>query len=392
MSNLKHYTYSTLENESLICARCGYCRNVCPIYQTIGWESATPRGKISLARQIFCLDDKTNLSEDFVHRLSQCTLCGACGHACSTDIDTRRLWIELRERMAKMGKSPKGYKELHKNLLNNKNITSFENDERLDWAEDLDDPDPLAPRQDADVCYFVGCVSSFYPQASEIALAVSEILTDAGINFTTLGGKEWCCGFPLIGGGFIEDANRFIQHNVEHIKELGIHTIVTSCPSCLHVWNHGAKDFIGNYKLTVYHITEYIAELIRAGRLKLKRLETTITYHDPCDLGRNSGIFDPPREIIRSIPGVSFVELQHNKMNSLCCGGGGNLQSADPDLTNEISALRIKEVKDSGASILVSACQQCSKILSIAARKEQLPIKVMDINQLILQTMIPSQE
>jgi len=382
--------YSTLEKESLICARCGYCRNVCPIYQVVGWESATPRGKISLAREIFALDHDEQMTDEFVHRVSQCTLCGACAHECSTDIDTRRLWVELRERIAAMGKSPKGYENLRKNLLANKNITTTGNDERLDWADDLDDPARLQPRNDADVCYFVGCVSSFFPQASEIAMAVAEILTTANINFTTLGGDEWCCGFPLSGSGFAEDGREFIRHNVERIKDLGIHTVIASCPSCYHVWKVDAAESLEGYELNVYHVTEYLAMLIRDKQIRLKEMNDVITYHDPCDLGRNSGIFQAPRDIIQSIPGATFVELKHNRMDALCCGGGGNLQSVDQELTSAISAMRVQEIKESGASIVVSACQQCMKILSVAVRKAGLPVKVMDLSQLVLKLLVPT--
>lgn len=380
--------YSTLENESLVCARCGYCRNVCPIYQTVGWESATPRGKISLARQMFTQDNTENLNDEFVHRLAQCTLCGACGQACSTDIDTRHLWVELRERMAKLDKAPEGYKQIHTNLVDNKNITTFDNDERLDWADDLDDPESLQPRIDADVCYFVGCVSSFYPQASEIAISVAEIFNDQKINFTTLGGDEWCCGFPLFGAGYVDDAHRFIKHNVERIKALGIHTLVASCPSCCHVWRTEGMQYLDGYKLKIFHTTEYMAKLISTGRIKLKQMDAVITYHDPCDLGRNGNVYDPPREIIKAIPEAGFVELEHHKNHSLCCGGGGNLQSADPDLMNEISDLRVKEIEASEADILVSACQQCTKVLGMAIRRAKLKIKVMDLNQLIERVMI----
>jgi heterodisulfide reductase subunit D len=387
MPNDNNFIYSTLEKESLICARCGYCRNVCPIYQTVGWESATPRGKISLARQIFSLQQEEHCTEEFAHRLAQCTLCGACAHECSTDIDTRRLWIELRERIAEMGKSPAGYQALRDNLIANKNITTFDNQERLDWAEDLDDPKQLQPRSGADVCYFVGCVSSFYPQASEIALAVAEILTSADIDFTTLGGEEWCCGFPLLGSGHTKDGRQFIQHNVQRIKDLGIHTIVSSCPSCHHVWTHNANEFWDGYEIQIFHTTEYIDQLIHNGAIQLKPFKMSVTYHDPCDLGRNGGIFDAPRNIIRSIPGVTFIELQRNQMKSLCCGGGGNLQSADPELTNAISALRAEEIKQSGAEMVVSACQQCTKILGMATRKAGLQLKVMDLNQLVLKCL-----
>ncbi len=388
MSEHDRLKYTTLENESLVCARCGYCRNVCPIYQTVGWESATPRGKISLARQMFTQDNTENLNEEFVHRLAQCTLCGACGQACSTDIDTRHLWMELRERMARRDLAPKGYQHIHKNLIDNKNITEFGNDERLDWAEDLDEPEALEPRSGADLCYFVGCVSSFYPQSSEIALSVAEIFNELEIDFTTLGGSEWCCGFPLFGAGYVDDAHQFIKHNVARIKELGIHTLVASCPSCCHVWREKGVQYLDGYELEIFHTTEYMAKLIKDARIQLKQMEATITFHDPCDLGRNGGIFDPPREIIKAIPGVKFVELKHNRMTSLCCGGGGNLQSADQDLMNEISDIRVKEIEESGATILVSACQQCTKVLGMALRRAKLKVQVMDLNQLIERVMI----
>ena len=190
--------YSSMARESLICARCGYCRGVCPVYQSVGWESASPRGKLSLAREIFALNNQTKMSDDFIHRVSQCTLCGACAHACSTDIDLRRLYLDLRERLAKMKKTPKGYSLLRANLAKNHNITTFDNNERLEWAENADDPERLKPRLDAEVCYFVGCVSSFFPQAQENALSVSEIFNTADVNYATMGGDEWCCGFPLL--------------------------------------------------------------------------------------------------------------------------------------------------------------------------------------------------
>ena len=386
MSN-QNKPYNSLEQEALICARCGYCRGVCPVYQTIGWESATPRGKISIARQVFALKDQQKFTDEFVHRVTQCTLCGACAQACSTDIDLRRLYMDLRERIADMGKSPKGYTALQANLAANRNITTFDNKERLDWAQDVDDPEQLEPREGAKVCYFVGCVSSFFPQASEVALSVSEILNEAKIDFTTLGGDEWCCGFPLLASGRPDEARTFMQHNVERIKALGIHTLIASCPSCSHVWKGGAAEFLDGYELEIQHATEYIARLIREGRIMLGEMQARITYHDPCDLGRNGGVFEAPREIIQAIPGVEFVEIEHNRMQSLCCGGGGNLQSVDADLASSITAIRVEEIKKTGADIVVSACQQCEQMLSASIRKAGLKVRVMDLSQLILEAL-----
>ena len=379
--------YSSLAKETQICARCGYCRSVCPVYRSVGWESASPRGKLSLARQIFALKDQEKMSDEYVHRVSQCTLCGACAQACSTDIDLRRMYLDLRERIAKTGRAPKGYSTLGANLKQHKNITTFDNKERLDWAENADDPERLQPRAGADVCYFVGCVSSFFPQAQENALSVAEIFNAADIDYTSLGGEEWCCGFPLLGSGLVDDAREFMKHNVERIKAMKIHTLVASCPSCRHVWLHDYAPFLGDYPLAIYHTTEYFARLIQEGKLKLAEMEARITYHDPCDLGRNGGIFDAPRDIISAIPGVQLVELENKRMQSLCCGGGGNLQSVDAKLAGDIAAMRVEEIKKTGAKIVVSACQQCEQMLSAAVRKAGLKVRVLDISQLILEAL-----
>lgn len=387
MSEKSKSNYSNLEREALICGRCGYCRSACPVYRVVGWESAAPRGKISMAKEIFAKKQAQVLTDEFVNRLSQCTLCGACANECSTEIDTRKLWLDLRRRIASMGKAPKAYEAIRNNLLANKNITSFSNDDRLEWAQDLDDPEQLEPRAGADVAYFVGCVSAYFPQAAQIPLAIAEILTEAEVDFTTMGGEEWCCGFPLISTGFVEDSQQFIKHNVEKIKELDIHTLIASCASCYHVWKHDSEEVLKGYDLEVLHTTEYLARLIKEGKIELNEMDEVITYHDPCDLGRNSGVFDAPRDIITSIPGVEFVELAHNKAASLCCGGGGNLQSVDSDTAAKITALRVEEIKATGATIVVSACQQCEQMLITAIQKAKLPVRVMDLSQLILEAM-----
>lgn len=388
MSHEQSSKFCGLEREALICGRCGYCRSSCPVYQVVGWESSAPRGKISEAKQVFALGKEAGLTEDLAQRISQCTLCGACAQVCSTKIDTRSLWLELRRRLVQMGKEPAAYKAIRENLLARKNISQFSNDDRLEWAQDLDDePEGLELKAGAEVAYFVGCVSSFFPQAAQIPLANAELFMEAGVDFTTMGGEEWCCGFPLVSAGFAEDAGEFMQHNVGKIKELDIHTLVLSCSSCYHVWKHESAPALDGYPLEVLHTAEYLLRLVRAGKLELNDLEETVTYHDPCDLGRNSGVFDAPRELIKSIPGINFVELEHNREDSLCCGGGGNLQSVDPEAAAEIARLRVEEIKKTGATIVVSACQQCEQMLSTAIKKEGLKVRVLDISQLVLEAL-----
>jgi len=379
--------FTGLEKEALICGRCGYCRSACPVYNVVGWESAAPRGKIAMAKEIFSYGSRAGLPAEFVRRMAQCTLCGACAGECSTAIDTRKMWLELRKRIVDLGQEPQAYRAMRDNLLARKNISTFPNEDRLEWAQDLDDPDALEPRAGAEVGYFVGCVSSFFPQAAQIPLAIAEIFTEAGVDFTTMGGEEWCCGFPLISTGFVDDSRTFIRHNVDKIKELGIHTLVASCASCYHVWKNDSREALQGYNLEILHTTEYLACLIREGRIPMHELAETVTYHDPCDLGRNGGIYETPREIIRGIPGVRFVELPHHREQALCCGGGGNLQSVDADLAAEIARLRTEEIRAVGATVVVSACQQCEQMLTAAVRKAKLPVRVMDVSQLILEAM-----
>lgn len=380
--------FTSLEREALICGRCGCCRSSCPVYQLVGWESASPRGKITLAKEIFAKKNQAVLSQEFIERMAQCTLCGACAEACSTGIDTVSFWLELRERIASLGKAPQAYTALRDNVLANKNISTFSNQDRLEWAEELDEePEGLELKAGAEVCYFVGCVSSFFPQSAQVPLAVTQLLMQAGIDFTTMGGEEWCCGFPMLRAGFGRDAKKLARHNVTKLKGLGIHTLIASCASCYHVWRYDYRRELGGYELEILHTSEYLGRLVREGRLRPQELEAVVTYHDPCDLGRNSGVYDAPRQTIKSIPGVELVEMDHHREEAICCGGGGNLQSVDPELAARIAELRVAEVKETGASIVVSACQQCEQMLAAAVRQAGLPVRVMDISELLLEAV-----
>ncbi|MEN6414208.1 MAG: (Fe-S)-binding protein [Veillonellales bacterium] len=377
--------YKTLAEESLICGRCGSCRSECPTFREIGWESATPRGKISQAREIFARQQRDKISPEFAKRITQCTMCGACTKNCAARIDLQTFWQELRGKLVEQGVAPQAYTAIVSNLKDKKNITNFANVTRLDWAEDMDEvPENLDQEPGAEVAYFVGCVSSFFPRAAQIPVAVVQLLQKAEVNFTTMGGEEWCCGFPLLAAGAAGEIEEFVRHNVETIQKMGIKTLVTSCSSCYHTWSHVYPKIMGKeLGFRVAHVTEYLAELLQAGRLVPNELEETVTYHDPCDLGRNSGVFEPPRQIIRSIPGITFVEMPTHGMDSTCCGGGGNLQGADSKLADAIAGKRIAEAAETKANILVSACQQCEQMLEKAARKEKIPLQVMDVTELL---------
>jgi heterodisulfide reductase subunit D len=212
----------------------------------------------------------------------------------------------------------------------------------------------------------------------KIPMALVRIMESAGVDFTLLGSDEWCCGFPLLGAGLSEKTRDVIEHNVEAVKSKGARKIVFACPSCYQMWReHYPHEF------DIYHVTQYLNHLITLDRLPLKKLDLTVTFHDPCDLGRGSREFDAPREVIRALPGVNLVEMAHNREDCLCCGGGGNLEMIDSELSGEIAKAKIDEALATGAGAVVTACQQCVRVMNTYVRRNKIELEVMDIVQLV---------
>jgi Fe-S oxidoreductase len=219
-----------------------------------------------------------------------------------------------------------------------------------------------------------------------IPQSFATVLGRAGVRFTTLGSDEECCGFPLLMAGQLKQADTMVRHNVERVRALGVPRLVTTCPSCYHMWHHTYPEVLGEpLGFEVVHATQVLAELVTQGRLELVEPKRTgvVTYHDPCDLGRKSGIFDEPREVLRRVPGYTFVEMQQSREHALCCGGGGNLETFDAGLVQEVAAQRVAQAAEVGATVLVSACPQCVRTLSKAARAQRVRVRVLDLTQFV---------
>ena len=314
-------------------------------------------------------------SAEQARRVLECTLCGRCREVCPTRIDTGEVWLALREHLAAAGLL-EGWPlaGIHANLRSAHNITGDAPENRLMWQADLDlASSDLNLRRGAGVVYFVGCVASLYPQAHGIAQSMAQILALAGIPFTTLGGEEWCCGFPLLGMGSSREAAACAEHNIAAVKDLGAGIVVAACPSCFHVWRDIYPSLAGgDAGLRVVHATEYLAELLADGVLRPNPLEERVTYHDPCDLGRKAGVYEAPRRVLQSIPGLELVEMVENRERALCCGGGGNLEAVNPDLVAAIAARRLGQATATGARLLVTPCQQCKRTLGAARAPRQI--------------------
>ena len=370
----------------LRCIRCGLCLYTCPIYRELLVETEAPRGKVALIRSVG--EGQLEPGENYARKIYHCLQCNACTELCPSKVEIDGLMDAARVDLAARGLLPPALGQLGEIISTCCNISGDDNSHRLIWAENLErPPQGVKPIEQAEVVYFVGCVSSFFPMSYSIPQALVEVMEAAEVSYALLGGEEWCCGYPLLISGQGDRAEAMIRHNVAQVKASGASRVVVSCPSCYHIWRHTYSQVMEGMDLEVLHDTELLAELIEAGRLKVKEFPETVTYHDPCDLGRKSGLYDPPRRVLQGIPGLRLVEMADNRENARCCGGGGNLETVDPALSEAIAARRVAQALDTGAKYLVSACQQCKRTLTGAVRREKARLRVMDVAELVAKVL-----
>ncbi len=383
------------------CTRCGECVAWCPTFaEKMELDEITPLRKIERHRGFLkaqALGPFARLfgfrraTEEILSAFSEgtydCTLCGRCAVVCPVNIDTRALWIAMREMLVDQGVYPELMDQLRETVTTHYNISGDPNADRLIWSQNLlEIPEGVGEKEQAEVVYFVGCVSSFYPRSYAIPQGMVEILEQAGVDYLTLGGEEQCCGFPLVIAGMGDATMDMIRHNVEAVRRTGARRLVASCPSCYHTWKDEYPHILGEpLGFEVLHSTELLAEIV--GELNLEPLEETVTYHDPCDLGRTSGIYEAPRDVIRAIPGVTLVEMSDHHEYSLCCGGGGDVEMADKDLAAAVAERRVEQAAEVEAKYLISACQQCVRTMAEAARRKRIRVRTMDVIQLVARQM-----
>lgn len=366
----------------LTCIQCGTCSTYCPAAELMDY---TPRQLWELLR--LGLRDQVMNSRTFW----LCTQCYACTARCPRGIITSETMRNLRQWAVAQGYTvPPALLQLQEAVNATYNILNEDNQTRLIWSQNMEPrPAQLENLQgQAEVLLFTGCVSSFYPMAYSIPQSFVQTLEQAGITYTTLGGEEWCCGYPLYGAGMKDRVAELARHNIEQARALAPQTLVATCSSCYHTWRHLYPEYTnGGFGFEVLHASEYLARLIEEGRIKMAALPWVVTYHDPCDLGRKNGVYEAPRSIIRSIPGMTLREMADNREEALCCGGGGDVAMMEADVTEHIAERRLAQAVATGAEAIISSCQQCKRTLLQAARKTKTRIRVLDVTELVWQAM-----
>ena len=384
------------------CTRCGNCLDLCPAYAGSGDVAISPKKKMEVLKRLVDTEygifqkifKRKKISEKDIEKISkaafECTMCSRCEQECFINIKLQDIWLRLREILIEEGKYPEVLDMLREKLLKAHNISFDTNEGRINWINQIAQlPEDKYIKEKAEVIYFVGCVSSFSPRVFKIPRSVVQILKAASIDFGLLGDEEWCCGFPLLTSGFREDFVEFARHNIEKVNKTGAKYLITSCPSCYHMWKHIYPEIHSEFKMEfeVLHVVQYFYKLAKEGKFKLNPVNQKVTYHDPCDLGRNSGIYEEPRNLIKMIPGIEFIELENNRNLSTCCGGGGNVEAVNVQLSENIAKIRAHEIMDSGADVVASSCQQCVRTIAGALKKEKSKIKAMDISELLLESI-----
>jgi Fe-S oxidoreductase len=393
-AKLEDFTWPRLL-DSYSCIMCNRCQDVCP---------ATVTGK-ALSPAAILINERYELNKIFPafsagqasprplldFALNEeaawaCTTCNACVEICPVGNEQMLHIIDVRrERVLTAAEFPKGLQNTFNHMERAGNPWGMAADERLAWAKDLPFAVPtLAQKSDPEVLYWVGCAVAFDPRAQKIARSLATIFHSAGVDWAVLGKDEKCTGDTARRAGNEYLFAQMAEENIAALNEIKSKTIVTTCPHCFHTIANEYPQFGGNF--VVKHHTAFIDELVRSGKLKLAANGSdSVTYHDPCYLGRHNGVFDQPRSLIESA-GAQLTEPRRNQKNSFCCGaGGGQFWKEEEKGTERVSTNRYRELKETGAKTVATGCPFCMRMITEEAAKEEpeAAMEVLDVAEIV---------
>jgi Fe-S oxidoreductase/FAD/FMN-containing dehydrogenase len=363
------------------CTQCGYCVDDCDQYYGRGWESQTPRGKWYFLRQY--MERKVDWNQKMVDSILACTTCELCNVRCCEDLPIEPSWLKLRGQLIheqdRLTFPP--FEIMRASLMKEHNIWAAYRVDRPRWMPE--DKLGILPER-AEVAYFPGCTASFVEH--DIAQATACLMQKAGIEFTYLGHDEACCGIPMLVAGLWDAWEEIMRHNIAAMKARGVKTVVTSCPACWLVWHTFYPEWADklgiDYPFEAKHYSEVLAEQIEAGTFQLDHeVKMKVTWHDSCHMGRAGNIYEAPRQLIRAIPGIELVEMEHNRQEAHCCGSVLSLV-ADPPAAERIGDMRLQEAEAAGAEALVSSCPCCEVQLRVTVDKTGRDLPIIDLAHL----------
>lgn len=374
-----------LTDDTFSCALCGYCRNVCTVFDAVPWESNSPRGKYFILNQY--IKGKIPMDDEVGRALYPCTTCKKCDTVCQIRAHNAHHWMDLRYEFNKNKLQNTGLDIIRNNVLTTGNFWGVPAEDRLQWLD-------VPTQTHGKIAYWSGCWAGTI--MDNMAQNATRILNHLEIPFVHFGDRERCCGLYLALGGYKKDFQALVRRNLEMFKEAGIDTIIFSCPGCYATFNENypqmALEMGLECNIRFKHIVVYLSELIADGRLKFKEpLNNTITYHDSCHVGRWFGHYEEPRSVIRAIPGIELREMEHIKEQGLCCG----LVSAFDSLPSVAHSgmKRVEEAIGTGAEYLVTNCAGCGSQFNATCHAMGTDVQQMDLTELVARALgIPTND
>jgi len=363
------------------CAQCGYCVNSCGQFYGRGWESQSPRGKWFLLRE-YMAGRNGKMTQEQVDTFLSCTTCEICNVECPLELPIERCWLKMRGKLIheddRLTFPP--FEIMRASLRKEHNIWGGHRRHRGDWAQ----TGKITVHEKAEISYFPGCTASYVEQ--DIAQSTAYLLGKAGVAFTCLGADEACCGMPMLLAGLWDTWKEIMLHNITAMKMRGVKTIITSCPACWLVWKQYYPEWAAklgmDYPFKVRHYSEVLAERIRSGDLVFDQpVNMRVTWKDSCHIGRSGGVYEAPREVLQAIPGLEFVEMEHNREDSYCCGSVVSLV-ADPEAAKRIGEVCLREADDVAASAIATCCPCCQIQLRVTAQKTGRDLSIIDLSTL----------
>lgn len=365
------------------CFQCGRCTGGCPVSLKSKLNIRKLMIEGLLGRHLDRLTEKEELWD--------CTTCKTCTLRCPRGLKPMDLVIGLRGSLVEGGHIPKTVIEALESTYKHGNPWGKTKQRRNEWRKELP-PEivlkDLSQGDRAQFLYFTGCTASFDPRIQKVARSIVSLLSRAGVDFGVLGNEEQCCGSEIRRMGEAGLFEMLVEENTQRFESYGVERIITGCP-------HGFNALRNEYppgKFEVSHTTEILAQCVKEGRIAFgHEIKKVATYHDPCFLGKQNGVFDPPRLLLEAIPGLSFKELDRSRERSLCCEGGGGRMWAESssDTGERLAQIRVRDAVELGAEILVTACPLCVLTLEDAVKTSghEERIEVMDVAELLIQAL-----
>lgn len=411
-------------NDMEMCHRCSACKfiplervkgyehvNACPSIARYNFHAFSGGGRTALALAL--LEGRFGYTKGLLDIVYNCQMCGACDVSCkyAMDMEVLEPINELRIKSVEEGHTIPALDRIIGVLRKQDTMEPGAKAKRGEWAEGLGVKD--ITEEKTKVIYYAGCRTSFDKEMWKVARSTVSLLQKAGVDFGIAGKNESCCGGRAYHMGYKEDLIRQAGINAELFERSGVETVITGCSECYHTFKV-LYDKIGvKGKFQVFHSTEYFDKLVREGKLRpSKKVVAKITYHDPCHLGRlgephvqwkgervpghmyrfdppkpyrrgTHGVYEPPRNLLKSIPGLELIEMDRNKEYAWCCGSGGGVKEANPEFAEWTARERIEEAESTGAEALVTACPGCERNFRDVIKGTGSKLQILDVVELL---------